>query len=181
MLNDTSYRDRDQVVSRWVQRPSLPRAQRREAKDSHNILMVDQLWIWILKGHKSEDPDTVITSFPRRKGARWIEMDDIATNILKSKDRDPIFKTIDLLSRIITMCCQTLGRHENVASIQFLQFFESTIGNAVSLVTLVFVPALLLKLLNIYRKRKRHSCSRHLARQQRNFMLCIKKIPTINS
>ena len=44
-MKDTKQRDRDQVVFRWAKRmwPDDP--------DSvHNILMVDQLWLWILDG-----------------------------------------------------------------------------------------------------------------------------------
>lgn len=38
MLEDTKERDIDQVVSRW--------AQTVKSEDRHNILMVDQLWLW---------------------------------------------------------------------------------------------------------------------------------------
>jgi hypothetical protein len=95
--------------------------------------MVDQLWIWVIKAQTDEDTDTVITSFPRRKGACSFEADDIAANVLNNKDRDSIYTTVDLVCRTISMCCQTLSRHQNNESIQFLQCFESTIGNAVSL------------------------------------------------
>jgi hypothetical protein len=132
MLKNTKQRDRDQVVSRWVLGSSRSQSERREAKKAHNILMVDQLWIWVIKAQTDEDTDTVITSFPRRNGARSFEADDIAANVLNNKDRDSIYTTIDLVCRTISMCCQTLSRHQNNESIQFLQCFESTIGNAVS-------------------------------------------------
>jgi hypothetical protein len=132
MLKNTKQRDRDHVVSRWVLESSRSQSERREAKKAHNILMVDQLWIWVIKAQKIGGTDTVITSFPRRKGARSFEADDIAANILNNKDRDSTHTTTDLLCRIISMCCQTLSRHQNNESIQFPQCFESTIGNAVS-------------------------------------------------
>ncbi|KAH8766931.1 hypothetical protein F5882DRAFT_510319 [Hyaloscypha sp. PMI_1271] len=130
MLKNTKQRDRDQVVSRWVLGSSRSQSERREAKKAHNILMVDQLWIWVIKAQKFGGTDTVITSFPRRKGAHSFEADDIATNILNNKDRDSIYTTVDLVCRTISMCCQTLSRHQNNESIQFLQCFESSIGNA---------------------------------------------------
>ena len=44
MLDDTADRDADQVVSRWS--PS------RDPECPHNILMVDQLWLWATcEGH----------------------------------------------------------------------------------------------------------------------------------
>ncbi|KAL8367529.1 hypothetical protein RB599_003421 [Gaeumannomyces hyphopodioides] len=55
-LEDTSVRDRDQVVYRetWDRRGSYGRSTR--------VVMVDQLWLWVL------DDNTIITSFPRRWG-----------------------------------------------------------------------------------------------------------------
>ena len=94
--------------------------------------MVDQLWLWVIPGLSVGDPDTVITSFPERKGAQSLEEDDIATNVLKIEDRTPIFSTADLICRIINLCCKTLDRRQRFRSLQFLQFFENTVGNAVS-------------------------------------------------
>ncbi|KAM0813428.1 hypothetical protein AB5N19_13422 [Seiridium cardinale] len=51
-LDNTSERDRDQVVYRGTISRSL----------STRVVMVDQLWLWIL------DDNTIITSFPRRWG-----------------------------------------------------------------------------------------------------------------
>ncbi|KAI0009457.1 hypothetical protein F4779DRAFT_617633 [Xylariaceae sp. FL0662B] len=55
-LDDTSERDKDQVVYRGTKPSRDPQA--------HNtrVVMVDQLWLWIL------DDNTIITSFPRRWG-----------------------------------------------------------------------------------------------------------------
>ncbi|KAK8073492.1 hypothetical protein PG994_004391 [Apiospora phragmitis] len=54
-LDDTSDRDKDQVVYRGTLDKTKNRTQRR-------VVMVDQLWLWIL------DDNTIITSFPRRWG-----------------------------------------------------------------------------------------------------------------
>src|SRR4051812_19875699 len=60
MLSSTSWRDRDQVVTRRAEKENLK---------SHNMLMVDQLWMWIIKG-RDDESDTVISSFPSRQGVR---------------------------------------------------------------------------------------------------------------
>lgn len=102
--------------------------------------MVDQLWLWLIKG---DGPDTVITSFPSRDGADpTAAEDDPETLILDEEDRDPIANTTDLLSRIMTVCCRTMDRHQEVESLKFLQFFESAIGNAVSSTVIINTPAL---------------------------------------
>jgi hypothetical protein len=49
-LEDTSARDKDQVVFR------------NTGRLSKRVVMVDQLWLWII------DDNTIITSFPRRWG-----------------------------------------------------------------------------------------------------------------
>ncbi|KAK8071235.1 hypothetical protein PG997_011438 [Apiospora hydei] len=54
-LDDTTHRDKDQVVYRGTLDKTLNRTQSR-------VVMVDQLWLWIL------DDNTIITSFPRRWG-----------------------------------------------------------------------------------------------------------------
>lgn len=131
MLNDTSFRDKDQVVSRWVRRQDQPRNQRLKANKSHNILMVDQLWLWFIKGQGNE-PDTVITSFPSHQGADSTVADYYARKVLEEQDRDPVSSTSELIARIMTVCCSTLNRHQDMPSTQFLQFFESAIGEAVS-------------------------------------------------
>ncbi|KAM7221765.1 hypothetical protein V8F06_002758 [Rhypophila decipiens] len=55
-LEDTSLRDKDQVVYRGT------RAGRSFHTKNTRVVMVDQLWLWILDDH------TIITSFPRRWG-----------------------------------------------------------------------------------------------------------------
>lgn len=127
MLKDTSYRDRTQVVSRWA-KSEWPDQQ------DHNLLMVDQLWLWFVKG-KDGQPDTIITSFPSRKGAIFPqssrEADDIESTVLNDDNRLSIEDSTDLVSRILSVCCNSFDRHQHLDPINFLQFFESAIGRAV--------------------------------------------------
>lgn len=129
MLKDTTYRDRTQVVSRWV------KSEWPEQED-HNILMVDQLWLWFVKSKKEGEPDTIITSFPSREGAEFQqssrEVDDLQGTVLGDDNRTSISASTDLVSRILSVCCNAFDRHQNVESVNFLQFFESAIGRAVS-------------------------------------------------
>lgn len=46
-MKDTTIRDRDQVVFRWAKKMWPD-----EDDSVHNILMVDQLWLWVLDGGK---------------------------------------------------------------------------------------------------------------------------------
>ncbi|KAI1080443.1 hypothetical protein F5B20DRAFT_580109 [Whalleya microplaca] len=55
-LDDTSARDKDQVVYRST------KSSRNSRAYNTRVVMVDQLWLWII------DDNTIITSFPRRWG-----------------------------------------------------------------------------------------------------------------
>src|ERR1700712_1013150 len=118
MLRDTYHRDNNQVVARYALEhgmllPGPP-------EDNYNILMVDQLWLWCVKGKEGE-PDTIISSLPTREGAVPTAEDGLERNVLKSRSRSSIFSTVDLISRIITVCCMTLDRHRDCdESLQFL-------------------------------------------------------------
>lgn len=46
-LEDTSERDKDQTVSKWSGK-QLPKDGRIQADDQSSMLMVDQLWCWVL-------------------------------------------------------------------------------------------------------------------------------------
>lgn len=128
MLKDTSYRDRTQVVSRWA------KSEWQDPPD-HNILMVDQLWLWFIKGEGGK-PDTIITSFPSREGSAFPqstrEADDLQRTVLGPTNRRSISESADLVSRILSVCSNAFDRHQHLESINFLQFFESAIGRAAS-------------------------------------------------
>ena len=132
MLTDTSFRDKTQVVSRWFRR--LNRGPNRALFEDvmpHNILMVDQLWLWIFR--RPGYPDTLITSFPDRKGATPTAGDDLQRQILDDKDRDSRNHTGDLVAQILAVCCRTLSPNQDVESVNFLQCFEESIAHLVSL------------------------------------------------
>lgn len=122
MISNTDGRDKDQVMSRWA---------RRTFKDEreHNILMVDQLWLWIIR--YKEGPDLVISSFPDREGVNPKYIDKLERSVL-NKEREPITCTADLVSRIVAVCSNELDRCQDDELLQFLPCFESSIARVVS-------------------------------------------------
>lgn len=44
----------------------------------------------------------------------------------------PISNSIDLVSRILAVICRGLDRHQNLKTVEFLQMFQNTIGDAAS-------------------------------------------------
>lgn len=59
MLESTHERDIDQVVSRW--------AQNVKSAPNHNILMVDQLWLWIGRDRNTAAPGEIEMEMLRRR------------------------------------------------------------------------------------------------------------------
>lgn len=101
MTEDTTDRDSDQVIGRYFKKkfPKKPKP----------IMMVDQLWLWIING------ETVITSFPQRWGQHvkskdedgTIDMTNVLDSVLKHlqvRERDPITSAFDLAELIVGRC-----------------------------------------------------------------------------
>ncbi|KAL1648474.1 hypothetical protein SLS58_002229 [Diplodia intermedia] len=67
--------------------------------------MVDQLWLWFVKGEDNK-PDTIITSFPSREGAAHPQLtreaDDLQSTVLDRTNRKSISESTDLVSRILS-------------------------------------------------------------------------------
>lgn len=96
MLGDTTARDKDQVVSRWASCEKHGSTRR-----PHNMLMVDQLWLWLIKSSDRNEPDTIISSFPSRSGidSTTRQVDDIQGTVLKkSANRSPLIDSSNFIS-----------------------------------------------------------------------------------
>ena len=121
MLEDTRKRDADQVVTRW--------ARDRLDKPHHNILMVDQLWIWVIKGSGGQT-DRVVSCFPEREGHGSGFLDDLQRNVLhyNTDKRQPIKSAAELVARIVTTCSDIFGWSQEAELVRFLHFFEATVG-----------------------------------------------------
>lgn len=79
--------------------------------------------------------ETVITSFPRRWGAPEKDDPDVLQSILRhldTRDRDAITSAQDLVAVITSHCLEVFHRCRHKDDLQFLDFFESSIGKVVS-------------------------------------------------
>jgi Mg2+ and Co2+ transporter CorA len=129
---DTESRDQDQVVYRY----QLKGTSIDESEIDPKIVMVDQLWMWVL------GKDLIVTSFPQR----WQQPKNDPLNVLdnviediNSKTREPVTSVYDLAMVITSRCTgvfdrQRLGDEEY----QFLDMFESSIGSATDRETMLF-------------------------------------------
>lgn len=82
--------------------------------------------------------ETVITSFPQRWGASKKDDPkdpDVLQSILRhlgTRDRDAITSAQDLVALITSHCLDVFYRCRHEDDLQFLEFFESSIGKVVS-------------------------------------------------
>jgi len=129
---DTQSRDQDQVVYRYQCRGQSPEALGIDPK----IFMVDQLWMWVL------GKDLIVTAFPQR----WQQPRNDPLNVLdgiiediNSKTRDPVRSVYDLATIITSRCSGVFDRHRTGdEDYQFLDMFESSIGDATEMETQLF-------------------------------------------
>jgi hypothetical protein len=101
----------------------------------HNILMVDQLWLWVIEAVNDDRPAIVVSSFPNRNGLDSEDFDDVQAAVLKrlnKRSRKPITSTPQLVTRIMATCLGIFDRSQESDMVQFSQFFESSIGRVVS-------------------------------------------------
>ncbi|PNS14791.1 hypothetical protein CAC42_2020 [Sphaceloma murrayae] len=129
---DTDWRDEDQVVYRYqyTNQGSLHTCDPK-------IFMVDQLWMWVL------GKDLVVTCFPQR----WNQPRNDPLNVLDGiiedincKTRDPIKSVYDLALTVTARCTGVFDRHRvGDGDYQFLDMFESSIGNATDRETGLFM------------------------------------------
>ncbi|KAK2028547.1 hypothetical protein LX32DRAFT_719942 [Colletotrichum zoysiae] len=146
-LKSTKARDRDQVVYRGTTMDGrdihrLRKAQvcdhcRREIRKVSRIVMVDQLWMWIL------DKKTIITSFPKRYGTNKSDPSGVHNSIrtrIKNARKNQIRSVFDVALIILDECSNTFfdrtktpDRHPQVMDI-----FAESIGNLQNKQTMSF-------------------------------------------
>ena len=128
---DTHSRDVDQVVYRYQLR-----GQDVDPDCDPKVVMVDQLWMWIL------GKDLIVTSFPQR----WQQPKNDPLNVLdsiiediNSKTHDRVKSVYELAIIITNRCSGAFSRHRlGDDDYQFLDMFESSIGNATDRETTLF-------------------------------------------
>lgn len=130
--SSTVARDKDQVVGRYQAIQS-----NMDAYDfDPNIIMVDQLWLWVI------DSNLIITAFPQRWGQpkddAFSALDGILDSI-NSKTNDPVTSVYDLATVITTYCSSVLTDSvdvdvedggDNGEQYQFLRMFDASLGRA---------------------------------------------------
>ncbi|GAB1309927.1 Ankyrin repeat protein [Madurella fahalii] len=116
MLETTERRDKDQVVYRWAKSLGKP-------KKEVPILMVDQLWLWVL-------PDgTVITSLPNTHqpsetyNIRKLLSEEIETNKSRRAIQGP-----DSLVDVILKTCLNIMTREGPGGVKLQECFQSSIN-----------------------------------------------------
>ena len=125
---DTDARDIDQVVYRYEQELSKSKHQEEDSRDDVKVLMVDQLWMWIL------GDDLVVTSFPQR----WRQPPKDPLNVLEgimeeinSATTQSVDNVYDLAILIAGRCFGTFDQSDvRSDGSRFLDMFESSIGKA---------------------------------------------------
>ncbi|KAK4546474.1 hypothetical protein LTR36_002151 [Oleoguttula mirabilis] len=118
---DTAFRDATQVVYKHLE-------EHAKIAEDLKVLMVDQLWMWIL------GDDLVITSFPQR----WRQPPRDPLNVLESvmeeinsPTANGIGNVYELATLIAGRCFETFDRSDiRPEGSRFLDMFESTIGKA---------------------------------------------------
>ncbi|KAH8803024.1 hypothetical protein F5884DRAFT_888135 [Xylogone sp. PMI_703] len=128
-LEDTEGRDKDQVVYRET------RAGRSFHTRNTRVVMVDQLWLWIL------DDNTIITSFPRRWGRNKPDPSGVHKSLrerLANTDEGQIQSVYDLALIIIDQCSRVFfDRTKPVDERpEVMDLFASAIGNITELTTI---------------------------------------------
>ncbi|KAK4248638.1 hypothetical protein C7999DRAFT_30872 [Corynascus novoguineensis] len=138
MLEDTERRDNTQVMFKWTKRDQANKERashhqhnlqpsstpRRHDKGSYPLLMIDQLWIWIL-----EDDQTVIMSVPNT----WESGEDynlvrylIREKLKDNNDRPLIEGPVDLANFIIRCSVDFLHR-PGPLGVRLYDCFQSSI------------------------------------------------------
>ncbi|KAH7390185.1 hypothetical protein BKA64DRAFT_116535 [Cadophora sp. MPI-SDFR-AT-0126] len=130
-LDDTGVRDKDQVVYRGT----------RQGKSYHShstrVVMVDQLWLWIL------DDNTILTSFPRRWGRNKPDPSGVHKSLrdrLQHLPEGQIQSIYDLALIIIDQCSRVFFDRTKPLDQrpEVMDLFASAIGNVAEQTTIAY-------------------------------------------
>ena len=109
-----------------------------ESEARAKLIVVDQLWLWVIKGTGSVDqnpderdtPDLVITAFPGRFNGEY-DSADIYHSITQHLERGlepPLRNSNDLVSVIVEHCTGVFFQRQLESDKWFLEFFAAAIG-----------------------------------------------------
>lgn len=144
-LPETSSRDQDQVVSK-----NTP----KDARGGKKMIMVDQLWLWMLETYEEVEVDeegggkgiekrfktSIFTSFPKKEkeaGEEETDLEDIADvrqaviDDVNSRDSDWAANRSHYVGLVIEQAVNVMLRVRTESSLDFLGVFRAAIGTAV--------------------------------------------------
>ncbi|KAI0893116.1 hypothetical protein F4806DRAFT_499305 [Annulohypoxylon nitens] len=136
MLADTEKRDNDQVTFKWGKQkdeqrnghhPDTDNESPDERQGEYPVLMVDQLWLWVL-----EDRRTVVTSFPNSwdSSAGYNLLQNILRDKARSRgDRHRIDSATALANLILRSSVDFMQR-EGPMGVSLKECFQSSISNS---------------------------------------------------
>ena len=122
---DTDMRDDDQVIYKYEKKKRERNRQTgiRHHSDDLKVIMVDQLWMWIMGN------DLIVTSFPQRWRQPRVDPMNVLESIIQElhlSTGDDVESVYDLAIFIAGRCFGTFDRDGS----RFLDMFESSIGEA---------------------------------------------------
>lgn len=126
---NTYIRDSDQVIWRYQDRMRIEGGGPKSQQEAFDVLMVDQLWIWIL------GPDLIVTSFPQPWRLPKDETPAVLTGVLEElnpRAGNPVHSVLELAFCIVGQClsaCDHAAEAHRKPSI--FDMFNSSIGEAV--------------------------------------------------
>jgi hypothetical protein len=142
MLEDTKERDDTQVVTKWAKKNPKRRQvayddeddSASQAHDAYPVLMIDQLWLWVLKKQ-----NMVVACIPETwdsnptKKAVQTDHSFICTlwNELRRDNRPPITSPVELAGMIIR-CGIDFIQRPGPGNFSLQECFQSTINDIVS-------------------------------------------------
>lgn len=104
---------------------------RSEIKKVSQLIMVDQLWMWVLDEH------TIITSFPRRYGSNKYDLSGVHRSIrarLKSFRKNQVRSVYDLALIILDECSNTFFDRTRADVSYLAPIHSKTYGNKLTLI-----------------------------------------------
>ncbi|KAK4194328.1 hypothetical protein QBC40DRAFT_188426 [Triangularia verruculosa] len=116
MLETTERRDKDQVVYRWATKHGKP-------KNAAPILMVDQLWLWVL-------PDgTVITCMPNtEKPSEQYNIKKLLSREIETNKARQAIQSPDSLVDMILKTCLNIMTRQGPGGVKLQEAFQSSIN-----------------------------------------------------
>ncbi|KAM0718424.1 hypothetical protein Q7P37_005494 [Cladosporium fusiforme] len=127
---NTRARDDDQVVWRYQDRllEDLPRPEVSKCRDEHDILVVDQLWMWVF------GPQLIVTCFPQGWQHPRRKTPALLSSILEDlnpRSGRPVNNVHELAVRIVGHCLAACDRSaERHGKPNYLDMFDSSVGTA---------------------------------------------------